>query len=270
MARKISLVISDVDGTLVTPQKRLTAATIAAVASLAERGVHFTIASSRPPFGLRMLVEPLALRLPMGAFNGGCIVGPALDAIEEHVIPRAAAERAIATLEVRGVDVWLFTVDSWLVRDADGVNVARESATVAAVPQVVARFGPAVQRAVKIVGVSNDFDHLARCESEIQALVAGTASVARSQRYYLDITPPGVSKGTVVEHVAARLGVPREEIVTLGDMANDVAMFERSGMAIAMGNADDAVKARATAITAGNADEGFAQAILRYVLPAVS
>ncbi len=270
MARKVSLVVSDVDGTLVTPQKRLTGATIEAVARLAERGIHFTVASSRPPFGLKMLVGPLALKLPMGAFNGGCIVGPALDVVEEHVIPGAAAERVVDTLEARGVDVWLFTVDSWLVRDAAGVNVARESATVAAVPQVVARFGPMVRRAVKIVGVSNDCEHLARCESELRARVAGAASVARSQRYYLDVTPPGVSKGTVVEHLAARLGVPREEIVTIGDMANDVAMFERSGMAIAMGNADDDVKARATVVTADNADDGFAKAVLRYVLPAVS
>ena len=67
----ISLVISDVDGTLVTPDKRLTDATVNAVRLLRERGIDFTLNSSRPPMGIRMLIEPLSLRLPIGTFNGG-------------------------------------------------------------------------------------------------------------------------------------------------------------------------------------------------------
>jgi len=71
----ISLVISDVDGTLVTPDKRLTDASVRAVRLLRERGIDFTVNSSRPPMGIRMLIEPLSLRLPIGTFNGGAIVG---------------------------------------------------------------------------------------------------------------------------------------------------------------------------------------------------
>jgi hypothetical protein len=82
---EISLVISDGDGTLVTPDKRLMDATVRAVRGLQERGVDFTVNSSRPPMGLRMLVEPLSLKLPMGLFSGGAIVGPDLALIEEHL-----------------------------------------------------------------------------------------------------------------------------------------------------------------------------------------
>jgi hydroxymethylpyrimidine pyrophosphatase-like HAD family hydrolase len=64
--RRFSLVISDVDGTLVTHDKQLTERTIAAVRRLHERGIGFSICSSRPPFGLRMMIEPLQLRLPFG------------------------------------------------------------------------------------------------------------------------------------------------------------------------------------------------------------
>ena len=69
----ISLVISDVDGTLVTPDKEITPASVQAACRLADAGIAFTVVSSRPPAGLRMLVEPLSLRLPMGAFSGGAI-----------------------------------------------------------------------------------------------------------------------------------------------------------------------------------------------------
>ena len=83
---EISLVVSDVDGTLVTPEKRLTDAAVRAVQLLREEGIDFTINSSRPPIGLRMLIEPLSLKLPMGAFSGGAIVGPGLELIEEHLV----------------------------------------------------------------------------------------------------------------------------------------------------------------------------------------
>ena len=59
----VDLVVSDVDGTLVTPDKQLTEASRRAVARLAEAGIGFTITSSRPPFGLKMLVAPLALSM---------------------------------------------------------------------------------------------------------------------------------------------------------------------------------------------------------------
>ena len=72
----ISLVISDVDGTLVTPDKQLTPASVRAAQQLDEKGIGFTVVTARPPIGLRMLVEPLALRLPMGAFSGSAIVEP--------------------------------------------------------------------------------------------------------------------------------------------------------------------------------------------------
>ena len=97
----ISLVISDVDGTLVTPDKELTPASVRAARRLGENGIGFTVVSSRPPAGLRMLVEPLALRLPMGAFTGGAIVGPDLAVIEEHSIPETAAQRCAAMAQQR-------------------------------------------------------------------------------------------------------------------------------------------------------------------------
>ena len=94
----------------------------------------------------------------------------------------------------------------------------------------------------------------------------GRATVARSQPYYCDVTPPGIDKGRLVDLLAERLDVPREEIAVLGDMGNDVEMFRRAGFAIAMGNATPEVKALAQATTLSNDEDGFAPAIERYVL----
>jgi Cof subfamily protein (haloacid dehalogenase superfamily) len=262
----ISLVVSDVDGTLVDPDKQLTEASKRAVQGLHERGIAFTIVSSRPPFGLRMLVEPLALKLPFGAFNGCAIVAPNLEPIEQHSLPEQAARESIDMLTGFEVDIWLFTTALWLVRDLHGHYVPRERRTVQFEPRGVASFDPYLASAAKIVGSSENFDKLGACEVAMRQALDRRATVARSQPYYLDITAAGFGKGTFVENLSRRLAIPSGAIAVLGDMENDLAMFRQAGLAIAMGNASDEVKRQAHCVTASNRDDGFALAIERYIL----
>jgi Cof subfamily protein (haloacid dehalogenase superfamily) len=265
---RISLVLSDVDGTLVTTEKQLTDATILAVRRLADHGIPFTVTSSRPPFGLRVLVERLQLRLPLGAFNGGCLVEPGLSIISRHRIPAAVAARAIEVLHSLGVGIWLFSPEHWWLSDPNGDYVERERRTIAAEPTVITDFRTYIADLCKIVGVSRDFDRLAECEGAVKAALGESASAARSQRYYLDITPPGVDKGTVVDALAEHLGIPTEEIVTVGDMDNDVSMFRKSGFSIAVGNASDAARAAASVLCSNaNDSDAFAEAVDRFILP---
>jgi Cof subfamily protein (haloacid dehalogenase superfamily) len=267
---RISLVISDVDGTLVTPDKRLTEASVQAVKSLRQHGIAFSIVSSRPPMGMRMLVEPLSLALPIGAFSGGAIVSPGLDVIEQHVIPELAARRSIEVMQRFGADVWLYTSDKWLVLNGNGDYVPREKRTIEADPVVIADFAPYFGEACKIVASSKDFARLAECEAATRAAVTAQASVVRSQAYYLDVTPPSVDKGTFLTVLSRRLAIQPDAIAVLGDMGNDLAMFAKAGLSIAMGNASEEVKRRATHVTASNADDGFAQAVARYILDSAS
>ncbi len=262
----ISLVISDIDGTLVTPDKQLTDASVRAVRLLRERGIGFTVNSSRPPMGVRMLIEPLSLRLPIGAFNGGATIGPDLEVIERHLVPEAAARRGADVLAAFGADVWVFTTDRWLVRRPDGDYVPRETHTIQAEPSVVADLSPNLANACKIVGSSADLARLSECEAALRAALRGGASVVRSQPYYLDITAPNIDKGSFVVALSKRLAVPSAAIAVLGDMENDLAMFGEAGLSIAMGNADAEVKRRASYVTAANTADGFALAIERYIL----
>src|ERR1700716_4360027 len=108
---RIALVVSDVDGTLLTRDKTLTNGARAAVRRLHDAGIGFTITSSRPIIGMRFLIEPLAITLPVGVFNGSSIVDAQLNPLEQHLIPAAAAQRSLAVLNEFGVDIWLFTND---------------------------------------------------------------------------------------------------------------------------------------------------------------
>ena len=258
---RIALVVSDVDGTLVTHNKRLTEAARDAVRRLGEADIGFTIVSSRPTVGMRFLIEPLAITLPVGSFNGSSIVDPQLNPIEQHLIPAATAQTSLDVLNEFGVDIWLFTNELWLVRDGNGEYVPHEMRAIRSNPTIVADFAPYLTTACKIVGASSDAALLQRCETAMQGAVGASATAVRSQPYYLDVTPPGHDKGTFVETMARRLGIPTDAIATIGDMQNDLAMFAKSGLSIAMGNATDDIKRRATHVTATNENEGFAGAI---------
>jgi Cof subfamily protein (haloacid dehalogenase superfamily) len=266
-ASKISLVLADVDGTLVTAEKVLTPRASAAVKALQTAGIGFAITSGRPPRGMAMLIEPLALRTPVAGFNGGIFVKPDMTIIEEHVLTADAAKRALEVILGNGLDAWVYSGNDWLIRDTAAPHVAREQWTVKFPPTVVANFDAVLGNAVKIVGVSDDYDLVARCEKDAQDALGATASAARSQPYYLDVTHPDANKGTVVARLSKFLSVPTEEIATLGDMPNDVLMFRKSGLSIAMGNASREVQTQADLVTDSYEDEGFAKAIERFILP---
>jgi Cof subfamily protein (haloacid dehalogenase superfamily) len=258
---RIALVVSDIDGTLLTKDKVLTAGAAGAVRRLEDSGVGFTITSSRPTIGMRFLIEPLGITLPVGPFNGSCIVDPQLNPIEQHLIPPAAARRSLDMLDQFGVDVWLFTNDQWLARRGDGEYVPLEKHTIRADPTLVDDFTPYLSRVCKMVGSGADAALLQRCEAAMQQALGTEATAVRSQSYYLDITPPGHDKGTFVRAMAKHQGISTDAVATIGDMQNDLPMFRSSGVSIAMGNATDDVKQQATHVTTSNADEGFAGAI---------
>ena len=267
----LRLLLADVDGTLVTDDKQLTAAAVAAVEDLRRAGIAFAITSSRPPSGLRMLVAPLDLTLPLAGLNGGLLVNPDQSVIACHVIGAAAAADAVTLLLDQGLDIWIYTETAWLVRDPSAPHVAREAWILKFPAQVVAAFtAEHLARAVKIVGVSDDLELVAACEARAQTVLGASASATRSNPYFLDVTNPQANKGAVVAELSARLGIATDQIATIGDMQNDVLMFRQSGLSIAMGNASDEVKAQANQVTDSNQDDGFAKAVRKFVLPGVA
>lgn len=265
-AERISLLVSDVDGTIVTHDKDLAASTVAAARRLKDAGVALAVVSSRPPRGMMKLPGPLGLEL-FGGFNGAAIVRPDLTPVEQHFVPFEAARRSAEMMASLGADVWVFADNEWLITDPEGAYVPRERHTVDFDPTVVEDFGDRLGRAGKIVGSSKDFDMLARCETALQAALDGAASARRSQAYYLDVTHPTADKGYAVRAFAAHFGVPLDEVAVIGDMANDLPMFDVGALSIAMGNATDEVKARADFVTGTNDADGWAAAMEAFVLP---
>jgi Cof subfamily protein (haloacid dehalogenase superfamily) len=264
--QKISLVLADVDGTLVTEDKVLTKRALDAVQRLHGAGIRFAITSGRPPRGMAMLFDPLQLDTPIAGFNGGLFVKRDLSIIEEKTLPANVAAKAIELIREHGLDSWIYRGNDWLITKPDAPHVARETWTVQFPPKVVADFGDDLGDVVKIVGVSDDPGQVQRCEADAQVAFGQRVTASRSQPYYLDINHKDANKGVVAEYLSRHLNVATEKIATIGDQPNDVLMFKRSGFSIAMGNASDQVKAEASATTDSYNDEGFAKAMERYIL----
>jgi len=266
MASNIRLVIADVDGTLVTNEKVLTARAVEAVKRLKNAGIAFSITSGRPPLGMKMLIDTLGLTEPIAAFNGGVFVHPDLSVMTQSFVPADTAAKVIEAIEHHGLDCWVYTDRDWLVRDANAPHVAREQWTVKFPPTVVPEFGLHLDRVAKLVGVSDNYDAVARCEADVQRECGNQASAARSQPYYLDVTHPDANKGHVVTVLSQAMSITPEQVATIGDMPNDLLMFQKSGLSIAMGNASAEVQRQARFVTSSNEQEGFANAMEKFVL----
>jgi Cof subfamily protein (haloacid dehalogenase superfamily) len=264
---RIRLLIADIDGTLINKEKLLTPRSVEAVERLKEAGILFGVTTGRPPKGTKMLVDHLAGLKFIAGFNGGIIVRRDFSLFKENLLPADVAERVIDMILEHDMDAWLYTDKDWFVRDPRAYRVDREEATVQFPPKVMPTFDGLFDRVVKIVGISQDYDAVARCEKDVQDSFGASVSAARSQPFYLDVTHPEANKGEVVRLASEFAGIPPREIATIGDMPNDVTMFKKSGVSIAMGNASPEVQKAATYVTASNQEEGFARAVEDFILP---
>jgi Cof subfamily protein (haloacid dehalogenase superfamily) len=265
-SRKIDLLISDIDGTLLTPGKTLTARARGAVRRLQEAGIGLKLVSSRPPRGMSPLLQTLGLTGTMAGFNGGQIFTADLTVVEEHPLPVAMLPELLECLRQHTLDAWLYRGCQWLVPRLNGPHVEREIHAVGFAPVLYDRDALPGTGVVKVVGVSDDSSAVAHGAQAVRDIFADQLSVSSSQPYYLDITHPLANKGVAVQTLARGVGIDLAKVATIGDMAADTLMFAQSAMSIAMGNAEDAVKSRATYVTTTNAEEGFARAVEKYIL----
>jgi hypothetical protein len=266
-APTVKLLLADVDGTLVTPDKALTDKAIAAVHDLHKAGVIFAVTSGRPPRGMAMLIEPLDIQTPIAAFNGGLLVDRDMSVIEQRVLPEDLVVPVADMMASFKLDVWLYSGADWYVPKADGPHVAREAWTVKFEPKVMTDGLTGLTSSVaKLVGVSDDTDAVDKATSAVHDKFGDHVTAAASQPYYLDVTHPQANKGAVAQYLADKYKIDPQEIATIGDMPNDVLMFAHSGLSIAMGNASPEVKRAARRVTTSNNDEGFANAVYKLIL----
>ncbi|MBZ5535115.1 MAG: HAD family hydrolase [Acidobacteriia bacterium] len=258
------LVVSDVDGTLITPNHEITARAKRAVLRLKEHAIGFTIASSRPPRGLEMLLEALDIVLPFAPFNGAQIASPEGRVLEKQIIPVASIGRVWSIAEEFHLNLWAYRGWKWFARRRDEF-VEREEHTVGFTARVFERIEDCFEDCPKLTVVGMP-EIVALCAQTIRQELGSELAATQSQPRFIDITVKGANKGSVITSLSRILQIPVERVAAIGDGPNDVEMFARAGLSIAMGNGSEVVQKAARYVTTSNAEEGFANGIETYVL----
>lgn len=266
----IKLLVADIDGTLLDPEKQLTDAVRRSVRKVMDAGVLFSIISARPPKGTKFLIDALQITEPIACFNGALICSPTYEILSQLLMDAADASRVGNLILDHGLDLWMFRGAEWYVSHLNGPHVEGHVKLLDEFPKYLGRDTTLCQTANKLVGVSDDYEAVKRCQADVIAACGERVSATRSADYYLDVTHRDANKGHAVVQLAEMMKVPLENVATIGDMPTDTLMFAKSGISIAMGNASDDVKVAAKFTTTSNREDGFAKAMEDVVLPRIS
>lgn len=265
------MVVLDVDGTLLTNEKTVTARTRATLIKVQQMGIKVVLASGRPTYGVVGLAKELELDKNGGyilSYNGGQIINAQTNELlfEKRIDPEFMPylERKARK---NGFSIFTYREDGILTNDASNPRVVQEARLNGMQLRETDRFSEEVDfHPCKVMLASDDEKALVGLEEHWKKRLAGTLDVFRSETYFLEVVPRFIDKANTLSVLLEKLNIPSAHIVAIGDGVCDVTMIQLAGLGIAMGNAQDSVKACADVITLSNGEDGAAVALEKAIL----
>lgn len=265
-----ALIATDVDGTLIDADEEVTPRTRAVVRAAIDAGTQFVLATGRPPRWIAPVVDALGFAPMAVCANGSVVYDSATDRIlsaktlsvemltdlaevATRIIPGAglAVERVGRSAHDAATPGFLSSPGyehAWL--NPDNTEVSLEDVLSA----------PAVKLLIRMAGAQS---------ADMAAALAPHVGIVGDLTYstnngLIEVVPLGVSKATGIDEVAGPLGITAQDVVTFGDMPNDISMLLWAGLGVAMGNAHPSVKEAADEVTTPNTDDGLARVLERW------
>jgi len=268
----------DVDGTLLNSAHELTERVRRAVRAASRQGVTVCLATGKLLRSIQPLINDLELYGPHITCNGAVINDLRPPAARTADAPDLAWSQPLTPHEIRAALAAIRTHDpdmpvAWYTADAiltdapygqlDSILRAYREPPV----RHVATLDP--QRAtlpppVKLL-MTGSPERLAHLRAAITPEIGETLEVITTTADFLECMSRAVSKGAALRRVTERLGIPRDEVMALGDGENDISLIDAAGLGVAMGNAIPALAQRARLLTASNDADGVALALERFI-----
>ena len=267
---KYKLIILDLDGTLTNEKKEITPHTLDTLLKAQEMGVKVVLASGRPTYGVAPIARKLKLDQYGGyilSYNGGEIInwqtGEVLykNLLDPKVLPylyQCAKENDFAIMTYDGEFVVTENSEDEYVRRASLVNVMP-------IKEVENFLDAVTPRPISKCLIMGEADRLATLEKEMSQALHGRMGVFRSEPYFLELVPEGIDKARSSAFLLRSLGIPKEEMIAIGDGYNDVSLIQYAGLGVAMANAQKEVRENAQYITLSNEEDGVAHVIEKFV-----
>ena len=259
------LIAMDLDGTLNNDQKIITEKTKAALMVAQKQGIRLALASARPSPGLFKERDILSLQNYGGilmSYNGGRIVDAETNRVLfETSMDLEETKQVLRKLESLPVTPILDDGIQFYVTSKDGYKVDYECKNNNMVCSEVGNLADFLAFAPIKILMSVQPEELAQVQQAIAAFLPENLSVVQTAPFYLEVIPKVINKGQGIRDICNVLGIDPAEVISFGDAANDIPMLQAAGMGVAMGNAQEAVKAAANMVTLSNNDDGIAAAL---------
>lgn len=268
------LLVLDVDGTLVNNKKELSPQTLTTLLKIQHTGVRLVLASGRSPHGLSHLVDKLEMKKWGGyllPYNGAQIIDTAThEVLFEKRIDPAMFPYLEKKAQKNGFAVFTYHQNQLITTHPENNHILEEAALNNMEVVAVDNLSEAVDFSpCKCVLVSDDEDALVSLKELWRKRLAGVLNVYRSESFFLEVAPKFIDKGNTLGVLIEKLGITTEEVMAIGDGRRDFAMLQLAGLGVAMGNAQDSIKACADYITESNENDGVALAVQKFIISSV-
>ena len=271
MAREYKLLVTDVDGTLLDDDGQVSDETIEAVRSLVDRGVPVVLCTGRSIMSCRSIVDRLELQPQHHIFYDGALVGnvSGIDPVRAVYLEPELIREMVEFAAEYGIDLELAALHgSFSERETWSAFVKR---TIFGHPVAIGPLSGIWERE-KLIRASltvrepGDKERAERFMTRFRddLVVSPAHSPEFPDVTFFNLLTPGLSKGQAVKALAKHLGISTGDVMAAGDWLNDIPMMKAAGLAVAMGNAHEDVKAVADFVTLTAAEHGLAHAIRRF------
>lgn len=268
MTHDIRLIALDLDGTLTNERKEITPVTLDALMKAQRQGIRLCLSSGRPPYGMRPLAEQLQMKRYGGillCYNGGhvedCQTGEVL--VEKPLSP-ALLPHLHDFQQRSGMTLMTYHESHIYTEHPDDPYVQQSSRNNKMAVRHVENFIRDTPRPLNKCLMVGSPELVPQWEKTMQHEMEGRMNICRSTPYFIELLPPGIDKGHALSQVMRHIGTEPGNMMAFGDSYNDITMIQTAGIGIAMGNAEEAVKAVADYTTDTNEADGIAKALLHF------
>ena len=263
----IKLFVTDLDGTLLPSGAEVPRRNIEAAQRAVRAGVTVTIATGRMYRAALPVAQAIGVDVPIITYNGALIKSVSGEIYDENYVPEDVVRDLVDFAHAHGWYVQTYSDDELYFAEHTAKAIAYEKAQVLT-GHTIGWDGlkAHTEKVAKVLVISDDGAQTDERIAILNEAFAGRAKAVRSNPEYAEVVYPGVSKASALKKLAAKLRIPIENVMAIGDANNDLLMLQAAGHSVAMGNALPEVKA-ACEFTVGDCmDGGFAEAIERFVL----
>lgn len=263
---KAKLFVTDMDGTLLNSERKITAGVKKAIKKAVEAGVIFTIATGRMHISALPYVKELGVNVPVITYNGALIKTMEGEELFASYLDRDLVKELVDFAEERQLHIQLYSDDKlYYRRENDRSALYQCTAGVKGNP-VGDELEEHMDKVPKLLIVANNSEEGDRVVEAVSHQFGHRIVAVKSTPVYIELIKPGVNKATAIARLAERFDIPAEAVLAIGDSNNDLTMIEMAGFGVAMGNANDNVKKIAKYQVADCDHDGIAEAIERFCL----